>query len=280
MIKLYKTGKDFLDENLSLILSDPLGTIFFEVNANAIERCNENSYAARVECGDEVLIAIRLDGYPLVLSGSERCVEEFAKVAWERKLQFDKVLGYYDLSDKFLTCYEQHAGGSHKVNLSMDVMYCDKVVPCDTSGVERATADDVEEIARLYVAFLNEALRKNETWGGKIAEIAQEIDNYALWRIDGEIVSMASRKNSGSGLCRISNVFTKLQHRNKGYSRKIVTYLTERIRQNGDLPCLFVDKSNPVSNHLYRKIGYKYDKSRYEIDYIPDENSNKLNTKI
>ena len=272
MIKLYKTGKDFLDENLSLIRSNPLGTVFFEANANAIEQCSASSYAARVECGDEVLIAIRLDGFPLVLSGSENCVEEFAQAASEQKLQFDKVLGYYDLSDKFLTCYERYAGGSHRVNLSMDIMYCEKVTPCDVSGVKHATAKDVEEIAQLYAAFLNEALRKNETWGGKIAQIAQEIDNYALWKIDGEIVSIASRKNTGHGLCRISNVYTKPEHRNKGYSSKIVTYLTELILQSGDVPCLFVDQHNPVSNHLYQKIGYKYDKSRYEMDYIPNKN--------
>ena len=272
MIKLYKTGKDFLDENLSLIRSDPLGTIFFEGNANAIERCGESSYATRVECGNEVLIAIRLYGFPLVLSGSEHCVEEFAQVAFEHKLQFDKVLAYYDLSDKFLSCYERYAGGSHKVNLSMDIMYCEKVEPCDISGVERATAKDVEEISRLYVEFLTEALGKNETWGGKIAQIAQNIDDYALLRVDGEIVSIASRKNSGSGLCRISNVFTKPEHRNEGYSRKLVTYLTQQILKSGDLPCLFVDQHNPVSNHLYQKIGYKYGKARYEMDYIPNKN--------
>ena len=268
MYKLYKTGKDFLDENLSLIRSNPLGTIFFENNANAIEQCDESSFAARVECGNEVLIAIRLNGFPLVLSGSECCVEELAQVVAEHKLQFDKVLGYYDLSDKFLTCYEQLVGGSHKVNLSMDIMYCDKLVPSDTSCVERATAKDVEEIACLYAAFLTEALGKNETWGGKIAQISQEIDNYVLLRADGEIVSIASCKNYGNGLQRISNVYTKPEHRNNGYSRKLVTYLTQQILKSGNLPCLFVDQYNPVSNHLYQKIGYKYGKSRYEMEYI------------
>lgn len=268
MYKLYKTGKDFLDENLSLIRTDPLGTIFFEHNANAIEQCDGSSYAVRVECGKEVLIAIRLNGFPLVLYGSEHCVAELAQVVADNKLQFDKVLGYYDLADKFLTCYERYDGGSHKVNLCMDIMYCEQIAPCDMSGVERATAKDVEEITQLYVAFLTEALGKNATWGGKIDQIAQEIDNFALLRVDGEIVSIASRKDSGNGLCRISNVFTKPQHRNKGYSRKIVTYLTNRILTSGNLPCLFVDKHNPVSNHLYQTIGYKYGKSRYEMERI------------
>ena len=269
MYKLYKTGKEFLDENLDILRRDPLGTIFFESNANAIAQCDEHNYAIRVEVGGEILIAIRVDGFPLVIYGSEHCVQNLARAVAENKLQFGKVIGYYDLLDKFLTSYEQLVGGSHKVNLSMDVMYCDKITSCDTSKVERATVNEVEEIACLYAAFLTEALGENATWGGKIAQIAQEIDNYVLLKADGEIVSIASCKDSGNGLQRISNVYTKPEHRNKGYSRKIVTYLTQQILNSGNLPCLFVDQYNPVSNHLYQTIGYKYSKSRYEIIYTP-----------
>ena len=265
---MYKTGKEFLDENLNLIRSDPLGTIFFEANANAIEQCSECSYAARVECGNEVLIAIRLDGFPLVLYGSERCIPELAKAVAENKLQFSKVIGCYELLDKFLADYEGIVGGSHKVNLSMDIMYCDKITPCDTSEVEQAAEKDIEEIAHLYAAFLNEALGENATWGEKTRKIAQEIDTFALLRVDGKIASIANSKSSGYGLKRISNVYTKPEHRNKGYSRKVVTYLTEQALKAGNLACLHVDQNNPISNHLYQKIGYKYGKSRYEMDYI------------
>ena len=269
MYKLYKTGKEFLDENINLIRSDPLGTIFFEANGNAIAQCDASNYAVRIDVGNEVLIAIRVDGFPLVIYGSESCVDALARTVADNKLQFDKVIGYYGLLDKFLISYEQLVGGSHKVNLSMDVMYCDDVEPCDTSEVERATAKDAEEITRLVVDFLNEALGKNATWGGNFDKISQEIDFYALLRVNGKIVSIGVCKDSGDGLCRISNVYTKPQHRNKGYSRKVVTYLTEQILKLGKTPCLHVDKTNPVSNHLYQTIGYKYAQSRYEIIYIP-----------
>ena len=270
MYKLYETGKEFLNENLSLLRSDPLGTMFFESNANSIEHCSEVSYAVRVEVAGEVLIAIRLDSFPLVVYGSEVCVAELARVAQENKLQFDKAIGYQDLLDKFLTAYEQLVGGEHKVNLYMDVMYCDKVEPCDTSKVERATVKDVDEIAHLYADFLREALGENATWGEKIDKVRQEIDSCALMRVDGKIVSIGTFKDSGNGLQRISNVYTKPEFRNKGYSRKVVTYLTEQVLKNGCLPCLYVDQHNPVSNHLYQKIGYKYGKSRYEFVYEPD----------
>ena len=272
MYKLYETGKEFLDENINLIRNDPLGTTFFESNANMIGRCDASNYAVRVETDGEVMIAIRVDGFPLVIYGSEHCVAELAKVVSENKLQFVKAIGYYDLIDKFLKTYEQIAGGSHKVNLSMDIMYCDKVEPCDTSEVERATAKNVEEITRLYVAFLAEAIGENATWGEKTRKIEQELDLFAVLKVDGKIVSVASCKDSGYKLCRISNVYTKPEYRNNGYSRKVVTFLTEQILQSGKLACLFVDQNNPVSNHLYQSIGYKYGKSRYEMIYTPKNN--------
>ena len=272
MYKLYFTGREFLDENQNIICNDPLGAMFFEVNANMIERCDQTNYAVRVEVDGSLLLAIHVGEYPLVLYGSERCVSVLAQAVAEHNLQFDKAIGYYELIDDFLTCYERIVGGSHKVNLSMDVMYCDKTNPCDVSEVERATPRDAEDIARLYAEFLNEALGENTTWGEKKRQIIQEIDDFALVRVGGEIVSIASSKETGYGLKRISNVYTKPEHRNKGYSRKVVTYLTEQVLKGGNVPCLFVDQHNPVSNHLYLSIGYKYDKSRYEMIYNPKEN--------
>ena len=267
MYKVYATGKEFLNENLELIRKDPLGAMFFEANANSIGQCDVDNYAIRVEVEGEILIAIRAHGYPFVIYGSENCVVELAKIVAKNKLQFSKVIGYFGVSDKFLSAYEAIVGGSHKINLSMDVMYCENVTPCDTTEVEQATPNDAEEITRLFVAFLSEAMGENSTWGEKIDKIKQNIQSFALLRADENIASIACTCESGKGLCRISEVYTKPEYRNRGYSRKVVTYLTEQIIASGNLPCLHVDQHNPVSNHLYQKIGYKYGKSRYEFGY-------------
>ena len=268
MYKLYSTGQEFLDENINVIRNDPLGAIFFEANAKMIPQCDDSNYALRVEEDGEVLIAIRVNGYPLVLYGSERCVSELAHVVANNKLKFAKVIGYYDLLNAFLTSYEQLVGGRHKVNLSMDIMYCEKVNPCDTSGVEQATAKDSCEIAQLVIDFGVEAGVDIPERDKMIDKVSRDIATYALIRVGDEIVSIGHCR-ADSRTCRISNVYTKPEHRNKGYSRKVVTYLTQQAIKSGNLPCLHVDQHNPVSNHLYQSIGYVYGKSRYEIEYIP-----------
>ena len=267
MYKLYKTGQEFLDENIDLIRGDRLGTTFFEANANAIAVCDDANFALRVQDGSEVLIAIRVNGYPLVVYGSTCCANELATAVSQNKLQFSKVIGYYDIVTAFLNCYEQLVGGSHKVNLSMDIMYCQQVNSCDTSQVEQATAHDVDEIAQMVVDFTTEAVNEAQDFNAVRDKVASVIDRYALIRINGEIVSMGYFHIDGE-LCRISNVYTKPSHRNRGYSRKVVTYITQQAIDCGYLPCLHVDQHNPISNHLYSSIGYVYGKSRYEMEFV------------
>ena len=268
MYKLYNTGQEFLCENLDIIRKDPLGTTFFESNAKMIPQCDDSNYAIRVEKDGEVLIAIRVNGLPFVIYGCVCCADELAKVVTVNKLQFDRVIGYYDELNAFLTNYETIVGGTHKVNLSMDIMYCEKANSCDTSGVEQATQDDVDEITQLVMEFGLEALVEKCEWGAIFEKVSRTIDSYAVIRVSGKIVSIARSYVDGE-LQRLSNVYTVPEHRNKGYSRKVVTYLTEQAIKCGKFPCLHVDQHNPVSNHLYSTIGYVYGKSRYEIIYTP-----------
>lgn len=55
----------------------------------------------------------------------------------------------------------------------------------------------------------------------------------------------------------------------KSLARKAVTYLTNAILQNGKLAYLYVDKSNPIFNHLYQSIGYEYVTLQMEVLYLP-----------
>ena len=115
--------------------------------------------------------------------------------------------------------------------------------------------------------FTFEALGEKPELDKVTDSVSQRIHSYAILRDDGKIVSVASGYYENNGLCRLANVYTKPECRNKGYSRKVVTYLTEQAITSGNLPYLHVDQHNPVSNHLYKSIGYVYGKSRYEIIY-------------
>ena len=71
----------------------------------------------------------------------------------------------------------------------------------------------------------------------------------------------------------VSYVFIKEEERNKGYAKQMVAsacrYYLEK--ENCDYVTLYVDQSNPFSNHAYLAIGFEYLSDIYTYDLIRKE---------
>jgi predicted GNAT family acetyltransferase len=89
-------------------------------------------------------------------------------------------------------------------------------------------------------------------------DLADRIENndVFLWE-DEETVSMAVKSRpTGKGIT-VSCVYTPPQFRQKGYATSCVTSLCRGILRGGYEFCtLYTDQANPVSNSIYRKIGF------------------------
>ena len=79
---------------------------------------------------------------------------------------------------------------------------------------------------------------------------------YRLWE-DGEPVSMAGYVGPVEGVARIGAVYTPREKRRRGYAGACVAALTEQLLRRGLQPILYTDLSNPVSNSIYRRMGYR-----------------------
>jgi len=56
----------------------------------------------------------------------------------------------------------------------------------------------------------------------------------------------------------IGFVYTPPSERRKGYASAVVARLSQRILDEGKLFCtLYTDLSNPTSNSIYQKVGYR-----------------------
>lgn len=56
----------------------------------------------------------------------------------------------------------------------------------------------------------------------------------------------------------VGPVYTPPYFRGKGYATSAVAQLSRLLlRQGNDYCALFADLSNPISNHVYQKIGYR-----------------------
>lgn len=265
MVKIYKSGQDFLSENSVILAKYPLETVFFEINAQFLTVTNSNDFVIRLDKDDKYLIAVHVGEFPMVIFGDNSLCADFARLAVKEKLTFPKVLGALDTCEAFLAEYDKLTGGTHKIIHAMDIMKCNEPRTSDVDGVDLATDKDLDELAQLVYSFNNEAMGESGNMEDCRQNVINNINNFAVIRKDNKIVSFASISRETAHLAAISSVYTLPQYRNMGLSCKIVTFLTKLITDSGKIPYLFVDKANPVSNHLYSKIGFTYATSQYEI---------------
>jgi ribosomal protein S18 acetylase RimI-like enzyme len=79
-----------------------------------------------------------------------------------------------------------------------------------------------------------------------------------LWEADGEPVSMVVRSAPEAGVVRIQNVYTPAARRGRGYAGGATARAAQEARDAGaDEVVLFTDLSNPTSNALYQRLGFR-----------------------
>lgn len=271
MIHFYRSGSAFLQENRTILEQYPLETSFFSSNAKQMTDMREG-FIGKVQGEDSCLLAVRFRAFPMVLFGDAGLCASLADGLWREKKNFGSVLGEESLIPAFLKAYEAKAGGSHRPLHRMTVMCCPHRPGEIIHGVETAGAGDVDEIAEIKQMFHREALGEDTDLSMLRAEVAGTVSSYGVIRQNRRIASLACTCRESERLCAISSVYTRPEARGQGLARQTVTVLTQKILRNGKLPYLYVENSNPISNRLYRSIGYEYRTPMIQMAYRPEEN--------
>jgi len=80
---------------------------------------------------------------------------------------------------------------------------------------------------------------------------------YLLKNSQGELVSMAANTRGSQNSGTVSLVYTPNELRGKGYASLVTALVSQKILQDKKFTSLFTDLTNPTSNSIYQKIGYK-----------------------
>jgi predicted GNAT family acetyltransferase len=141
------------------------------------------------------------------------------------------------------------------------------VRPKEPAGLLRqATLAEAGLACAWFAAFLADAdaqaARPVRAHAGEVPSVQDMEHRIAdgqiwLWEVDGSPVHLTALNPSSFGVARIGPVYTPEAHRGRGYAGATVAALTSRVLEAGDVPCLFTDQANPVSNALYARIGYE-----------------------
>ena len=95
--------------------------------------------------------------------------------------------------------------------------------------------------------------------GGAVARRLENGTLYCWYRGDQPVSMAATVTTSFRGRCgRINMVFTPPEFRSRGYATACVGALSRQLLASGWHQCLiFTDRNNPVTNHIYPKLGYR-----------------------
>jgi predicted GNAT family acetyltransferase len=121
-----------------------------------------------------------------------------------------------------------------------------------------ATPEEAPLLATWMRAFHAESMPDNPLGTpDESARRGTENGRYVVWDRDGPVSMAASTRPTKSSI-GINAVYTPPEHRNRGYSTALVAGLCDRLLAGGHQRCcLFADLANPVSNHVYEKIGFQ-----------------------
>ncbi|HZT65756.1 MAG TPA: GNAT family N-acetyltransferase [Acidimicrobiales bacterium] len=131
-----------------------------------------------------------------------------------------------------------------------------RLTPGTTTGRLRdATPADRQLLLSWFKGFADET---GESAGHlpEIVDLRVAKGLIAIWD-DGGPVSMAARTAEVAGVVRIGPVYTPPDRRNQGYGMAVVASVSSELRSQGLRSILYTDLANPVSNSIYRRIGYE-----------------------
>jgi predicted GNAT family acetyltransferase len=225
-----------------------------------------------------VMAAVHEAGHNFVVSRAvQDGVEFLAEHAAAQDISFPGIVGPADVAAPFANAWSRVSGKSFSEYMDQIIYSLKTVTPQE--GVEGsfrlARADEKNLIAGWVTSFTKDAHLPKCEQPTLIAALTHAEERIAqgrigLWCVNDKPVAQASWGGTDR-ISRISLVYTPPEHRGKGYASAVVAALSQKRMDEGKKSCcLYADARNPVSNSIYRKIGYEFvgRSSMYALDIV------------
>lgn len=214
--------------------------------------------------GDELRgAALRTPPYPLIASGLPvDSVDQVAAVLAELDPDLPGVNGPREPAEAFAAAWAKRTGRSwHEAVASRLYRLDDLVVPTVPGWTRTADDADLPLLTRWWVDFQLEAHGYERDPDGAprfVRQCVDKGDGFVLWEVDGSVVSMAKASAPIDGMSRIGPVYTPPEQRERGYGSAVTAAASRWGLDRGAVTMLlFTDLTNPTSNSIYQKLGYR-----------------------
>jgi len=226
-----------------------------------------------------VLTAIMTPPMPLTLYATDNKLDANAI-----NCLLDGILGLPDVSlpgvvtekalaENFATAYTTRMGMTFEVEMNLRIYELTEV---DPAMPQIGTIRLVEERDMPFLPFWLETFNAVATASAIKSPV--DIDHYQyvigtkklyVLEVDGLPVSMAGLSREMETVVGVGRVYTPPYFRGKGYASSCVAQLSQLALDKGFKKCvLYTDLSNPTSNSIYQKIGYRPIADSLHLNFI------------
>jgi uncharacterized protein len=226
---------------------------------------NDNLFLASAhDARGLALAALMTHGYPLLLASDRPDVTSASTLLWDALAAEQHlprfVIGTVGQVEGAVEQLTRASGGIAKIAMrqrSYKLTSLDALPP-SSGSLRAATSDDLDLVAEWVSHFEAEALANIVSRSTK-ASAARRIaaGEIYVW-CDPEPRTMAASARPTKRAIAVNGVYTPREWRRRGYATACVAALSEILLQRGfELCVLYTDLSNPTSNSIYTRIGYR-----------------------
>jgi predicted GNAT family acetyltransferase len=219
---------------------------------------------ASVEERDEVTaVALMTPPHNLIVSwvADDSTIGAIADELHSKGVAIPGVNSSADIARKFALKWSKLSGRTIRAQMAQRIYQLNRVTknPRATGSLRESTLSDEALLWKWRAAFSIEAEGMDREHAEKDAALPlRKSRHLLLWEVEGAAVSMAGYSGRTPSGIRIAWVYTPPENRGKGFAGACVAALSQKLLDDGRKFCfLYTDLANPVSNHVYQKIGYE-----------------------
>lgn len=194
----------------------------------------------------------------------------------ETRKSLSGVEGSPEDSLQFAKLWQEYSGQSFYTFMELGFYRLDSVIaPENVQGYARVANDnDSDMLVDWLIQFSNDtSMNKNYSRDNAENNIRRKLNHPILggiriWMDDNKPVSMAAATRETPNGGNISLVYTPDKFRGHGYASAITATVSQEILNMGKQFCfLTTDLANPISNKIYKSIGYTHIGNQRRIDF-------------
>ncbi|WP_066501978.1 GNAT family N-acetyltransferase [Abyssisolibacter fermentans] len=250
----YNLVKDYLWDN------EAFNILSLGVLGECIKKApNPEHIFIAIKDNDNVVFVMIQTKDKMILVGELDYIDEAINFLIENDININGIIGEANLINIFAKSFIKRYIMKSIVKMNQRIYKIEEVndIKLQTGNLRLAKITDINILSTwvkdfvLYSggeATIDEAKRH-------VKELIDKKKLY-VWE-DGQIVSMAGKAKATNNGIVVNYVYTPDEYRNKGYATTCVASLTKKLLQDYKFCALYTDLSNPTSNSIYMKIGYK-----------------------